>query len=77
MTKILGHDVPISNTYDRTEKPREGSLCTNGDVFQRGLFVLAPDKGPYKQKFENADPLMDAKLKSSRLYKKTQHFPIL
>jgi hypothetical protein len=48
-----------------------------GDVFQRGLFVLAPDKGPYKQKFEIADPSMDAKFEFPRLWKKTQHFPIL
>jgi hypothetical protein len=46
-----------------------------GDVFQRGLFVLAPDKWPYKQKFENADTSMDAKFQSSRLYKKHNVFP--
>ncbi len=58
------------------EKTQGRIVIYGGDAFQKDLFVLAPDSGPYKQKFENGDPLMDAKFKSkSRLQEK--QFPIL
>jgi len=53
--KILGHDVPTSNTYDRTEKSQGRIVLYGGDVFKRVLFLLASDMGPYQQKFENVN----------------------